>query len=77
MCARPKGTVRVPNERITFYDKLVGDLEAHGFKINPFDPCVANKIVGRKKLTITWTVDNLKIFHVNKKVVLDTIVWLE
>ena len=56
---------------------MVGDLEAHGFEISPYDLCVANKKVGGKQLTITWNVDDLKISHVNRKVVLDTIVWLE
>ena len=31
---------------LLFYEKLVGDLEAYGFRINPYDPCVANKMVG-------------------------------
>ena len=37
---------------LLFYDKLVGDLEGYGFRINPYDPCVANKMVGRKQLTV-------------------------
>ena len=41
-------------------DKLVGDLEAHGFEIKPYDPCVSNKTVEHKKLTKTWHVDDLK-----------------
>ena len=31
------------NSALFFYEKLVGDLEAHRFEINPYDPCVANK----------------------------------
>ena len=30
---------------LLFYRKLRGELEAYGFKINPYDPCVGNKIV--------------------------------
>ena len=30
---------------LLFYQKLVRDLEVFGFKINPYDPCVANNIV--------------------------------
>ena len=56
---------------------MVGDPEAHGFEINPYDPCVANKTVGGKQLTIKWHVDDLRISHVNRKFVSDTIVWLE
>ena len=38
---------------------------------------MANKTAGVKQLTITWNVDNLKISHVDRKVVSDTILWLE
>ena len=33
---------------LLFYEKLVGYLEAHGFRINPYDPCVAIKMIGGK-----------------------------
>ena len=46
---------------LLFYEKLVGDLEAYGFRINPYDPCVANKVVGGKQLTLCWNVENLRI----------------
>ncbi len=29
---------------LLFYRQLHGELEAYGFKINPYDPCIANKI---------------------------------
>ena len=45
---------------LLFYKKLVGDLEAYGFKINPYDPCVVNKMIGGKQLTVCWHVDDLK-----------------
>ena len=38
---------------------------------------MANKTVGGKQLTIMWHVDNLKISHIDRKVVSDTILWLE
>ena len=46
---------------LLFYEKLVGYLEAYGFRINPCDPYVVNKMVGRKQLTVCWHVENLKI----------------
>ena len=46
---------------LLFYEKLVGYLEAYGFKINPYDSCMASKIIGGKQLTLCWHVDNLKI----------------
>ena len=30
---------------LLFYKKLRGDLEKMGFEINPYDPCVANKMI--------------------------------
>ena len=44
-----------------FFEKLVGDLEAYGFKINTYDLCVANKMIGGKQLTVCWNLDDLKI----------------
>jgi len=40
-----------------------------GFVLNPYDLCVANKVVNNKKCTITWYVDDLKISHVDSSVV--------
>ena len=33
---------------LLFYKKLVGDLERADFKLNPYDPCVANKMVNER-----------------------------
>ena len=46
-----------------FYNKLVADLESDGFVLNPYDPCVANKIVNGKQMTVCWHIDNLKVLH--------------
>ena len=51
-----------------FYKKLTADLMEHGFELNPYDPCVANKIVNDKQLTVCWHVDDLKSSHVDPKV---------
>ena len=59
-----------------FYNKLVADLEAYGFTINPYDPCVGNKMVNGKQLTVTWHVDDLKISHIKSKVVTGLIEYL-
>ena len=46
-----------------FYKKLVEHLEAYGFNINPYDSCVANKIINGKKMTVKWLIDDLKVSH--------------
>ena len=59
-----------------FYKKLLRDLEKEGFEVNPYDPCVANKIVDGKQLTVTWHVDDLKVSHVKTEVIDDFIQWV-
>ena len=57
---------RILRSALLFYHNLVGDLEAEGFAINPYDPCVANKLINGKQITIIWHVDDLKISHVDR-----------
>ncbi|KAI2496760.1 Reverse transcriptase (RNA-dependent DNA polymerase) [Fragilaria crotonensis] len=56
-----------------FWKKLSKQLIKWGFVLNPYDSCVANKIVNGKQCTILWHVDDLKISHVDPKVVDDVI----
>ena len=58
---------------LLFYRKLSSDLVALGFTINPYDPCIVNKQVNDKQLTVSWHVDNLNISHVDTLVVQDFI----
>ena len=48
-----------------------------GFKLSPYDPCVANKIINGSQSTICWYVDDNKISHKNSKVVNNIIKKLE
>jgi hypothetical protein len=60
------GTIRAAH---LFWEKLSRKLEEWGFSKNPYDPCVANKMVNGKQLTVAWHVDDLKVSHVDKTVV--------
>ena len=60
-----------------FWRHLTRVLELDGFDINPYDTCVANKIVNGKQCTVVWHVDDLKISHVEKSVVEDVVKNLE
>ena len=60
---------------LLFYWKLRKDLEKIGFKVNPYDSCVANKMINGQQFTILWHVDDLKISHKDKKVVDQFIEW--
>jgi hypothetical protein len=45
---------------LLFYRKLRRELEDYEFIVNPYDPCVANKITEcGKQLTVIWHVDDL------------------
>ena len=44
---------------LLFYLKFVKNLKSIGFVLNPYDPCVANKIVDCAQLTVVWNVDDL------------------
>ena len=46
-------------------------------KINPYKPCVANKMVDVKQLIVYWNVDKLKISCVNKNEVAKMIRWID
>jgi hypothetical protein len=48
-----------------FWKDLTKNLEEWGFEINPYDWCVANKMIDGKQCTIVWHVDDLKISHVD------------
>ena len=53
---------------LLYYNKFVKDITKIGFKLNPYDPCVANRMVNGKQHTITWHVDDIKSSHVDPKV---------
>ena len=60
------GTIRAAR---LFWEKLSGELAKWGFTANPYDACVMNKMVNGKQCTVVWHVDDLKISHVDHKVV--------
>eukprot|EP00804_Cyclotella_cryptica_P018943 CCRYP_006454-RA/>CCRYP_006454-RA protein AED:0.42 eAED:0.42 QI:0/0/0/1/0/0/3/0/250 len=39
---------------LLFYQKLVEDLKTFCFELNPYDPCVANKMVNGEQMILTW-----------------------
>ena len=52
-----------------FFKRLRSDLKNRGFKINPYDPCVAKNIVNGHQMTFFWHVDDLKVSHNDKSAV--------
>ena len=58
---------------LLFWKLLSKKLVQWGFVINPYDWCVANKMIDGKQCTILWHVDDLKISHVDPNAVTNTI----
>ncbi|KAG7353002.1 reverse transcriptase RNA-dependent DNA polymerase [Nitzschia inconspicua] len=57
---------------LLFWKKLTAFVvDVLGFEINPYDECVANKIINGKQCTIAWYVDDLKLSHEDPAVVED------
>ena len=48
---------------ILWYKEFKATLEKIGFKFNPYDPCVANRMVKHKQHTVRFHVDDLKSSH--------------
>lgn len=62
---------------LLWYELFHNTLRALGFVLNPYDPCVANKMINGKQCTIVWYVDDTKISHVDPNVVTDVILKIE
>jgi hypothetical protein len=58
---------------LLYYCKFVMSLMDIGFIINPYNPCVANKIIEGKQMNICFHVDDCKLSH-HKKKVMDTMI---
>ena len=50
------------------YHKLTNALLSYGFELNPYDPCVVDKMVNGEQLTLCWHMDSLKSSHIDPKV---------
>ena len=53
---------------LLYYIKFCKTLKTNGFVMNPYDPCVANRMVKGKQQTICFHVDDCKISHLDPKV---------
>ena len=53
---------------LLWYQMFYTYLKDIGFELNPYDPCVANKMIDRKQCTIAWYVDDTKIAHADSNV---------
>ncbi len=61
---------------LMWYIDFRKDLESNGYKFNPYDPCVANKMIQGKQMTICFHVDDCKLSHYMPKVMNRMIAYL-
>ena len=61
---------------LLYYRKFCKSLTDVGFVFNPYDPCVANKMIKGKQMTIAFHVDDCKLSHKHPKQVDKLIRWL-
>jgi hypothetical protein len=62
---------------LLWYELFANTLQKLGFKINPYDKCVANKVINGHQCTIVWHVDDVKVSHKDKNVVSEIIKEIE
>ena len=62
---------------LLWYELFSSTLQDMGFELNPYDECVANKVINGKQCTITWHVDDNKISHVDPDVASSVIKQIE
>ena len=62
---------------LLWYELFSSTLVNMGFIINPYDKCIANKIINGKQCTIAWYVDDVKVSHMEEKVVNEIIESIE
>ncbi len=61
---------------LLYYRKFMNSLTKQGYKINPYNECIANKVVKRKQVTICFHSNDCKISHKSFAVIDDTIAFL-
>jgi hypothetical protein len=62
---------------LLFYKKFVEDLELKNFELNPYDPCITNKLIGGTQFIVVWHVDDIKMPHSDPEELTKMIKWLK
>ena len=58
---------------LLWYKLFTKTLKGMGFKLNPYDPCVANKTINGKQCMILWYTNNMKVSHQDPNIVTMTL----
>ena len=72
-----KELYRMIQSSLLCYKKFRKTLDCIRFKINLYNPCVANRIVNKKQHMVTWHVNVLKLRYGDPKVIDKFLAWLK
>jgi hypothetical protein len=61
---------------LLYYHKFTRSLKNQGYVMNPYNPCVWNKMIKKKQITICFHVKDCKVLHKLARVVNKAIKWL-
>jgi hypothetical protein len=61
---------------LLYYRKFTTSLSKEGYRMNPYDPCIWNKMIDGKQMTICFHVDNCNLSHISLKAIDKMIEWL-
>ena len=61
---------------LLYYRKFANSLTSIGFDINPYNPCVTNKVIDSSQMTICFHIDDCKLSHSEIKANDNMIKWL-
>jgi hypothetical protein len=61
---------------LLWYRNLRASLEEYGFVFNRYDPCIANRMINGKQLTIRFHVDDVLASHMEQAVLEDFFTWI-
>ena len=53
---------------LLWYDLYSKTMKSHGFTVNSYDRCIANRTIKDKESTISCYVDDIKVSHVDEEV---------
>ena len=60
---------------LIYYKKFRKSIENEGYEFNPYEPCVANKIIKVSQMNVFFHVEDCKLSHMRPKIFVKMITW--
>ena len=60
---------------LIYYKKFRKSIENEGYEFNPYEPCVANKIIKVSQMNVFFHVEDCKLSHMRPKIFFKMITW--